>query len=183
MMNDWLERMPFFNEGFWDNYPSAASEHTMQHIFWDDYRHVYNNSLTEGEKGNIERFDLLFNASASYPVDRSLSAKANRGMLFIMLYRDYPILQLPYQLLNTLLDIDELLAQWRYRHMNMVHRMIGTRVGTGGSTGKDYLKGALDKHYIYKEIAEMTSFLINRNRLPTLTPKLQTALGYGNNGL
>lgn len=179
MLNDWLERMPFFNDNFWQNFSATATDKKMGQIFWNEYRHTYLNSLTEGEKANIERFDLLLNPSTQYPADRSLSAKANRGMLFIMLYRDYPMLQLPYQLLNTLLDIDELLAQWRYRHMNMVHRMIGTRVGTGGSTGKDYLKGALDKHYIFKEIAEMTSFLINRNRLPQLTPTLQTALGYG----
>lgn len=79
-----------------------------------------------------------------------------------MLYRGYPILQLPFQLLNNLLEIDEQLSTWRYRHMNMVHRMIGTRIGTGGSSGKDYLRSALDKHYIFKEIAQLTSFLIER---------------------
>ena len=62
---------------------------------------------------------------------------------------------MPFQLLNTLLDIDEQMATWRFRHINMVHRMIGLRVGTGGSTGKDYLQAALNKHYIFKEIAEL----------------------------
>jgi tryptophan 2,3-dioxygenase len=95
-----------------------------------------------------------------------------------MLYRDYPLLQLPFQLLNLLLDIDELMATWRYRHMNMVHRMIGMRVGTGGSSGKEYLKSALDKHYIFGELAELTSFLIERRNLPILPTNLEDRLAF-----
>ncbi len=95
-----------------------------------------------------------------------------------MLYRGYPILQLPFQLLNSLLEIDEQLSTWRYRHMNMVHRMIGTRIGTGGSTGRDYLKGALDKHYIFVEIARLTSFLIERRKLPVLSAEMEKRLGF-----
>ena len=75
-----------------------------------------------------------------------------------MLYRGYPVFHLPFELLNILLELDEQMGTWRYRHMHMVQRMIGTRIGTGGSTGKDYLKAAPDKHYIFKEIAQFTSF-------------------------
>ena len=61
----------------------------------------------------------------------------------------------------------------------MVHRMIGNRTGTGGSTGKDYLTGALNKHYIFAEFAELTSFLIERRNLPQLSDKLKARLGFG----
>ena len=104
--------------------------------------------------------------------------QACRAALFIMLYRGYPLLQLPFQLLNSLLEIDEQLSTWRYRHMNMVHRMIGTRIGTGGSTGRDYLKGALDKHYIFADIAKLTSFLIERRKLPGLSHEMERRLGF-----
>ena len=110
--------------------------------------------------------------------ERSLSSSANRAALFIMLYRGYPMLQLPFQLLNSLLEIDEQLSSWRYRHMNMVHRMIGTRIGTGGSSGKDYLKAAADKHYIFREIAQLNSFLIERRRLPALPASVEKRLGF-----
>ncbi|HEY9362366.1 MAG TPA: tryptophan 2,3-dioxygenase family protein, partial [Chitinophagaceae bacterium] len=83
------------------------------------------------------------------------------------------------QVLNNLLEIDEQLSTWRHRHMNMVHRMIGTRIGTGGSTGKDYLKAAADKHYIFKEIAQLTSFLIERRKLPALPSTIERQLGFG----
>jgi tryptophan 2,3-dioxygenase len=56
--------------------------------------------------------------------------------------------------------------------------MIGTRIGTGGSSGKDYLKGAADKHYIFKEIAQLNSFLIERRRLPLLPSELEKRLGF-----
>ena len=89
------------------------------------------------------------------------------------------MLHLPFQLLNALLEIDEQLSSWRYRHMNMVHRMIGTRIGTGGSTGKDYLKAAADKHYIFREIAQLNSFLIERRKLPVLSHEMERRLGFG----
>jgi tryptophan 2,3-dioxygenase len=38
-------------------------------------------------------------------------------------------------LLTLLMDIDEMLALWRYRHALMVQRMIGVKIGTGGSSG------------------------------------------------
>ena len=89
------------------------------------------------------------------------------------------MLELPFQLLDTLLEIDNELGNWRSRHINMVRRMIGTRTGTGGSTGAGYLKGAMDKHFVFRELAQLNSFLINRTRLPVLPAELSAKLGYG----
>ncbi len=165
LLNSWLERMPFLKEGADDS-------------FWNNYKECYKSSLAEAEKNNLAAFDEIFvnNGSAA---ERSLSPAACRAALFIMLYRGYPLLQLPFQLLNCLLEIDEQLSSWRYRHMNMVHRMIGTRIGTGGSTGKDYLKAAADKHYIFREIAQLNSFLIERRKLPHLPSHIEQQLGFG----
>jgi tryptophan 2,3-dioxygenase len=80
--------------------------------------------------------------------------------------------------LHQLLDIDEQLSTWRYRHMSMVQRTIGTRIGTGGSTGKDYLSGALLGHHVFKEVAALTSFLIERKRLPRLDIEMEKRLGF-----
>ncbi len=95
-----------------------------------------------------------------------------------MIYRGYPMLELPFQLLDTLLEIDNQLGNWRYRHINMVRRMIGTRIGTGGSTGAGYLQGAMDKHYIFKEISQLNSFLTDRRKLPVLPKEVVDKLGY-----
>jgi tryptophan 2,3-dioxygenase len=165
LLNGWLERMPFLKEG--------ADE-----SFWENYKEQYRGSLAEAEKNNFSAFGQIFD-DAHAGGERSLSPAACRAALFIMLYRGYPLLQLPFQLLNCLLEIDAQLSSWRYRHMNMVHRMIGTRIGTGGSTGKDYLKAAADKHYIYREIAELNSFLIERRKLPALPAAIEKQLGFG----
>ena len=178
LLNGWLERMPILDE-------AAAKS------FWSDYRERYQSSLADAEKGNLEAFDVVFGTSAitgngttaaatggAASAGRSLSPAACRSALFIMLYRGYPLLQLPYQVLHQLLEIDEQLSTWRYRHMSMVHRTIGARIGTGGSTGKDYLASALERHHLFREIAALTSFLIQRKKLPTLDPTIQRQLGF-----
>jgi len=163
LVNAWLERMPFLKDAAADS-------------FWNEYRKIYENSLADVEKDNLKVFEETF---FSNDQQRTLSSAASRAALFIMIYRGYPMLQLPFQLLNALLETDEQLSSWRYRHMNMVHRMIGTRIGTGGSTGKDYLKAAADKHYIFKEIAQLNSFLIERRKLPSLPAAIEKQLGFG----
>ncbi|MFT3825718.1 MAG: tryptophan 2,3-dioxygenase family protein [Chitinophagaceae bacterium] len=184
LLNSWLERMPFFDEpANWKNYHPVSgidldTANAPYGAFWADYRQVYMNSLADTEQANREYFDKVFMDVSEENKDRQLSARASRAALFIMLYRGYPMLQLPFQLLNNLLEIDEQLSTWRYRHMNMVHRTIGSRVGTGGSTGRDYLKGALDKHYIFVEIARLTSFLFERRKLPVLSPEMERRLGF-----
>jgi tryptophan 2,3-dioxygenase len=177
LVNSWLERMPFFEESDnWEHYKSLyPSTQPDTHVFWSDYRQLYTNSLSTLESGNAAAFDQRILQDGT----GRLSARACRSALFIMLYRGYPLLHLPFQLLNNLLEIDEQLSTWRYRHMNMVHRMIGTRVGTGGSTGKDYLRGAVEKHFIFSEIASLTSFLIERRNLPMLSKEMEKRLGFG----
>jgi len=160
LINAWLERMPFMTKDFWNN-----------------YEQVYVNSLAEAEKNNAASFAAVFN-DASASTERNLSPKACRAALFIMLYRGYPMLELPFQLLDTLLEIDNQLGNWRNRHINMVRRMIGTRIGTGGSTGAGYLKEAMDKHYIFRELTQLNSFLIDRRKLPVLPKELVEKLGY-----
>ena len=171
LLNAWLERMPFPDE-------------KTGTAFWADYRQRYQSSLADAEKGNLEAFDTTFFGHPSQSPDlaapaRSLSSSACRSALFIMLYRGYPLLQLPFQILHQLLEIDEQLSTWRYRHMSMVHRTIGTRIGTGGSSGRDYLSAALERHHLFREIAALTSFLIQRKRLPELTPEIGRRLGFG----
>ena len=52
-----------------------------------------------------------------------------------------------WALAEALLQHDELAAAWRARHVVMVERMIGTKTGTGGSSGADYLRSRLDLRY------------------------------------
>jgi tryptophan 2,3-dioxygenase len=53
--------------------------------------------------------------------------------------------QFPSQVCERLVDLDEGLQEWRYRHVKMVERTIGNRIGTGGSSGAAYLRETLFK--------------------------------------
>jgi tryptophan 2,3-dioxygenase len=167
LVNAWLERMPFLEAKYW---PQGAPS------FFDHLGKLYNSTLVQGEEGNTALWNKIF---VEGDPDRQLSPAACRSALFIMLYRDEPIFQQAFRFLQALLDIDEGMASWRGRHINMVHRMIGLRVGTGGSTGKAYLKGAMDSHYIFSEIADLSSFLFERRKLPTLPTALKEAVSFG----
>jgi tryptophan 2,3-dioxygenase len=49
----------------------------------------------------------------------------------------------PAEVCEALVDIDEGIQEWRYRHVMMVQRIIGNRTGTGGSAGAEYLRSTL----------------------------------------
>jgi len=63
-----------------------------------------------------------------------------------------------FDLCEALLDHDETFAHWRARHVLMVERQIGSKTGTGGSSGARYLRGTLDKRF-YPELWEVRSQL------------------------
>jgi tryptophan 2,3-dioxygenase len=63
-----------------------------------------------------------------------------------------------WALAEALLQHDELAAAWRARHVVMVERMIGTRSGTGGSSGAAYLRSRLSLQY-YPLLWELRSHL------------------------
>ena len=61
-----------------------------------------------------------------------------------MLYRDEPILNSPFKLITKLIDIDQSLNTWRYKHALLAQRMIGIKIGSGGSSGYNYLRKTID---------------------------------------
>jgi len=76
--------------------------------------------------------DLAERHTASAAVQESL----------IEIYRHDPG---AWQICELLVDLDEGLLEWRYRHMRMVERTIGIKEGTGGSAGAAYLRSTLSK--------------------------------------
>jgi tryptophan 2,3-dioxygenase len=178
MIERWLARAPFFEDAFWKEWSDSPNESPVdgRSPFWQRYRSLYEQSLSERDDTPdlLQKFDDIFFHTGW----GEFSPMALRSALFIMLYRDEPLFRLPFALLNSLIEIDEQLATFRYRHLQMVRRMIGTRVGTGGSSGEQYLQGAVNKNYIFKEIAGVITFLIERRSLPALPARLHRALRF-----
>jgi tryptophan 2,3-dioxygenase len=168
----WLDRMPYFHEKYWVDYKSTSAANGNK--FWSDYRKAYQTSLSANESGRLAEFDkIFFNEGRG-----EISPQAMQAALFITLYRNLPIFQLPFDLLNTLSEIDELLSNWRYRHFSMVRRMIGIRAGTGGTSGAGYLEGTFSQHYAFREITEVATFLIERSKLPELPNVLKEKVSF-----
>lgn len=162
VIDNWLARMPFAEGHYWGNEVS----------FWNVFENIYKDGLvgSETERISLSDFKSIFFGKGERHL--RLSPAACRAALFINLYREYPILQTPFEILQKLLQIDELMSTWRYRHFIMVSRMIGLRSGTGGSSGAGYLKGAMESHQIFKDFARLATYLIPRQKLPKLPETL-----------
>jgi tryptophan 2,3-dioxygenase len=63
-----------------------------------------------------------------------------------------------YLLLEDLIEFDERFLLWRGRHVRMVERMIGQKMGTGGSPGVQYLESTL-AHRFFPELWEVRTYL------------------------
>lgn len=107
-----------------------------------------------------------------------LSYKATISALLINLYRDEPLLRQPFMFLQKLIDMDELLTSWRNRHAQMVLRTLGQKIGTGGSSGYEYLKSTADKHRIFYDLHNISTLLIPRSELPELPEEMKEKLNF-----
>jgi len=94
---------------------------------------------------------LLYLAANKYPVPKALLQRDHSGMMepspevqriLVEVYKKNPTVA---QIAERLVDLDEGFMEWRYRHVKMVQRTIGTKAGTGGSAGAEYLLTTLNQ--------------------------------------
>ncbi|CAK9819441.1 Tryptophan 2,3-dioxygenase [Anthophora plagiata] len=133
-------------------------------------------------------FETIFNESLHNALvsrgERKFAYAALQGAVMITLYRDEPRFSQPHQILTALMDIDSLITKWRYNHVLMVQRMIGSQqLGTGGSSGYQYLKSTLsDRYKVFLDLFNLSTFLIPRHMIPPLTKQMKTKLSVACNG-
>jgi len=185
----WLERTPFLDfHGFhfWQLY-----DQSVRSMLNSDRQSILRNPVSSDEEkqeqllevsANEENFSIILDQAKHDDLmakgRRRLSHKSTQAALLILLYRDEPMLHLPFRLLTALMDIDELFTSWRSRHALMAQRMIGNKIGTGGSTGYNYLKATVDKYKVFSDLVNLSTFLIPRSRLPELPEHLKRNLGF-----
>lgn len=186
----WLARMPFLEQKeftFWQHY-QAAIDGELVH----EEGIVQANALLSSEEKAAELAELentRENFSALFVADKytamqadgrvRLSQRAMQAALFIHLYREEPAFNLPYQVLDALTDIDENLTIWRYRHAMMVQRMLGSKIGTGGSSGHEYLKRTTEKNRVFADFMNLATYLLPKASLPPLPASVREALRRG----
>ena len=185
----WLERTPFVSLGdfdFWQAYRKAVDEMLQR-----DRHVVQTQANIDAEERQIQlaRFDeMAATFEALFDRDRweelrakgraRLSHQAILAALMINLYRDEPIFHLSFRFLTGLVDIDEGFTAWRQRHALMVQRMIGSRIGTGGTSGHDYLEATASKHRIFPDLFNLPTFFIPRSALPDLPEGVRDQLDF-----
>jgi tryptophan 2,3-dioxygenase len=133
-------------------------------------------ALGEGDRAAIfARVEAGLAATRAFlSPDDPEARRARAGLLFIESYRELPLLAWPRLLLDTVCELEEQLLLFRNRHARMVERTIGRRVGTGGSSGVDYLDQTAS-YRVFPELWAVRSCLLPRDRLPDL----QSSATYG----
>ncbi len=185
----WLERMPFLDVAsfnFLDHFRRAVAQ-SMER----DREAIQNTPFLDPQDKQLRLtmleqqatyYGAVFNPERHARLRREgkmrLSHRALLAALMIYLYRDEPVLQQPYRLLSGLMDVEELLQLWRFRHAQMVMRMLGYKMGTGGSSGYDYLMDTVRRHSIFKDLMVVNTFLLPRSVLPPLPPAVKKLLDF-----
>ncbi|MEM8883646.1 MAG: tryptophan 2,3-dioxygenase family protein [Planctomycetota bacterium] len=162
-LESWLDRTPI-EDGFRDTYLDAFDAY----VATQKEMHASNPELGDEDRARVaQRMDAYRDACATFLEGEH--GRRNAACLFIHAYKDEPLLHWPNRLLDGLLEFEEQLRLWRFRHARMVERMIGLRVGTGGSSGVQYLDATAGERYrIFTPILEARSFLIPRRMLADL---------------
>ncbi|APE05957.1 tryptophan 2,3-dioxygenase [Alteromonas sp. MB-3u-76] len=189
LVDKWLSRMPLLKTDdfdFWEYYKKATAE-----MLTDDHDTIStNDTLSTADKrqelkdwqSTTENFDALFDHEKFEKLRKEdkfrLSHEALLSALFIKQYSEEPVFNLPFQLITALTEIDEQLTIWRYRHAMMVQRMLGTKIGTGGSSGHHYLKRTTESNRIFLDFFNMATFLLPKSALPELPNAIKRKLGF-----
>ncbi len=189
LVEDWLERTPFLSTDHFD-FVQSYKEAVAKMI--ETEKQAIQNTEILSQKYKDMRLKMMGDTDTYFAniwdenrhnelVEQgqlNFSYKATLAALFINLYRDEPILQLPFQLLSKVLELDDQLATWRYRHAQMVMRMLGKKVGTGGSSGHDYLNKTANKHHIFGDLHNISTLMIPRSYIPELPKDIKKKLSF-----
>jgi tryptophan 2,3-dioxygenase len=185
----WLERMPFTqdaNFNFVAQYGEAVTKmfaKEKDQILKSEYIGESEKNLRIGILSNSEIYFANVLDQNKFDADRlqngsKLSYKATLNALFIHLYNQEPLLHTPYKILNKIVEIDEQFTTWRYRHAQMVMRMLGKKMGTGGSSGHDYLKATAAKHHVFQEFHNISTLLVPSSYVPILPEHIAKQMSF-----
>jgi tryptophan 2,3-dioxygenase len=184
LLDRWLARTPFVDWGgtsFREAYRAAVVrmlEADVAKVRGD--AHLSSNQRAADAlaiEGALKNFAAIFDDQAAEGAWR-MSGRAIEAALLITLYRDEPALNQAFRLLQALMDVDEAMTLWRYRHALMVSRMLGVKVGTGGSSGHDYLRATAERHGIFTDLFRLSTYLIPRSALPPLPAPVARGMGF-----
>ena len=180
-LNEWLFRTPIYG-----SMPDQPGDEAMVSSFIDAYLVASEQNQARGLERLVEahgegqretiaaRFRgtrdagrAFFHAEDVTPEERFRVRRIRAAAVFIESYRELPLLAWPRLLLDNVVEMEEQLLLFRHGHARMVERVIGRRVGTGGSGGVDYLDRTLS-YRVFRDLWALRSVLLPKERLPPL---------------
>jgi tryptophan 2,3-dioxygenase len=189
-IENWLYRTPIRGSGPMDENDDMVVEAFLADFLKgvEDHHEQLVSRMTALRGSDPEKVSARF-AAVQQGVRRFLTAedqdaeqrprirRIRAGILFIESYRELPLLAWPRTLLDRVVELEQQFVLWRNRHARMVERMIGRRVGTGGSSGVDYLDETT-KYRIFTDLWEVRTLLLPEK----IRPELPDAEDYGFRG-
>jgi tryptophan 2,3-dioxygenase len=128
-------------------------------------RAYLNLAETADDRARLERrlsepslWDGFCSAMEHHGLPMPADNEEGRRASLLKMFRDRDAFAELFALSEALLTYDELFSQWRYHHILMVEREIGSKTGTGGSSGASYLRTTLDKRF-FPELWDLRSYL------------------------
>ncbi len=113
-----------------------------------------------------EQTAKFMNALDVPDAERSRRRRIRAAILFIETYRELPLLAWPREVLDKLVALEQTIVHYRQRHARMAERIIGKRVGTGGSSGVDYLDAVALRYRVFQDLWAARTILVPRHLLP-----------------
>ena len=167
VLTDWLARTPVHGiSGNTDIMTEFVQSHikTMSEHGESVIAHMV--KIGHGDEETIRpRIEAGVESARDFLLPEGKVNQARAGLLFIESYRELPLLAWPRRLVDTIVELEESMLLFRSHHVRMVERMIGRRMGSGGSSGVDYLEMTL-KYRIFTDLWAVRTLLVKRDILP-----------------
>tara|TARA_B100001250_G_C19809224_1_gene794990 strand:+ start:943 stop:2037 length:1095 start_codon:yes stop_codon:yes gene_type:complete len=173
LLDQWLERTPING-----SLPSDESDEKVVQSYLEGHLSAMENhsesviehfkSIGHGNEDSIRnRMEMSIAGARDFLLPEGVINRSRAGLLFIESYRELPLLSWPRILIDSFVELEEALLLFRNNHARMVERMIGRRMGTGGSSGVDYLDATL-KYRIFVDLWTIRTILVKRDLIPNV---------------
>jgi tryptophan 2,3-dioxygenase len=189
LLDAWLSRMPFvtdYQDVYWKKYQDQVHKHLK-----NDMETIQNHQFLNAEQKlqqiallnkQLDSFKQLFDPIA-YQVllkknEITLSQNALLCALFILLHRNEPLLQIPFKVIQSFIEFDTSLTSWRHAHSLLAQKMLGKKIGTGGSSGADYLLQTALRHRLFADFMNLSNFLLPSSFIPPLSLEIKEKLNF-----
>ncbi|MFG0316190.1 MAG: tryptophan 2,3-dioxygenase family protein [Planctomycetota bacterium JB042] len=189
----WLYRTPI--EG---STPDRADDAARTDAFIDAYLAAHRKAITELADNVLasvpadeaptlkKRYEAEIEQAAHFlraeDVDEAARPRRRRvrtAALYIEIYRELPLLAWPRKVLDLIVAVEQAFVSYRQRHARMAERIIGRRVGTGGSSGVDYLDQTALAYRIFPDLWAVRTVLVRRDLLPDPSHTEEYGFRYG----